>query len=406
LAALGYLFAIAQSCLGQTTSTGALIGKIVDPGNTAVPEATVEITNLRMHDTQSTTSDQAGSFAFPLLPPGDYELRAHKAGYAALQQNRLHVGVTEILRVNLQLQLETLKEQVRVVSETSMVQTDNTSLGRVVNEIAVQNLPLVTRNFTQIAGLSAGVTSSANNAAELGVGGGGFSQIAASNDGLFVHGQRSYDNNFEMDGVSVSDVQGSASASGGIPIPSPDTIQEFKVQTALYDASYGRYAGANVSIVTRAGSDKYHGDIFDFFRNNSLNANDFFRNETGQPRAVLNQNQFGATFGGPIRKGKLLFFASYQGTRQINGIALGQARIACSATLSTPPLTNDRSPAALGLLFGGQSGVNGGVAVSPDGSNINPVALALLNFKLPDGSFLIPTPHTINPKNSFASQGF
>ena len=178
------------------------------------------------------------------------------------------------------------------------------------------------------------------------------------------------------------------------------------MQTALYDASYGRYAGSNISIVSKSGSNSFHGSLFEFFRNDALNANDYFRNRTDQPRGVLKQNQFGFTVGGPVRKDRLLAFGSYQGTRQINGLAAGQARIACSVALSSPPLTDDRSPAALGALFGGMSGVNGGVAVKSDGSNINPVALTLLNFKLPDGTFLIPSPQTVNPAKPFSSQGF
>ena len=106
------------------------------------------------------------------------------------------------------------------------------------------------------------------------------------------------------------------------------------------------------------------------------------------------------------KRDKLLLFGSYQGTRQVNGLASGQARTGCTVSLSTPPITNNRSAAALGKLFGGMSGAFGGVAIAPDGSNINPVALALLNFKLPNGSYLIPTPQTVNPSQPFASQGF
>src|SRR5262249_10822484 len=146
----------------------------------------------------------------------------------------------------------------------------------------------------------------------------------------------------------------------------------------LYDAAYGRYAGANISVVSKSGSDDFHGDVFEFLRNDVLNANDFFRNKANQSRPALKQNQFGFDVGGPLKKDKLLLFGSYQGTRQINGVAAGQARVACAATLITPPLTNDRSAAALGALFGGRSGVNGGIAVATDGSNINPVAVALL----------------------------
>jgi len=137
-----------------------------------------------------------------------------------------------------------------------------------------------------------------------------------------------------------------------------------------------------------------------------LNANDFFFNRTAQNRPALKQNQFGFAAGGPIKKDKLLFFGSYQGTRQINGTAAGQSRVACAATLNEPPLTDDRSPAALGKLFGGLKGALGGIPINPDGSNINPVALALLNFKLPDGNFLIPTPQRVDSSRPFASSGF
>ena len=171
-----------------------------------------------------------------------------------------------------------------------MVQTDTIALGRVVNQTAVTGLPLVTRNFAQIADLSPGVATGVSNAGELGAGGTALSQIDKSNNGLFVHGARSYDNNFQLDGISVSDVQGSALASGGIPIPNPDAIQEFKVQTGLYDASYGRYGGANISVVTKSGTNSYHGSIFEFFRNDVLNANDYFLNRTG-PAATAAQTE-------------------------------------------------------------------------------------------------------------------
>jgi hypothetical protein len=209
-----------------------------------------------------------------------------------------------------------------------------------------------------------------------------------------------------MDGISVSDVQGSAAGSGGIPIPNPDSIQEFKVQTGLYDAAYGRYAGANVSLITKTGGNAFHGALFEFFRNEALDANDYFLNQTGQRRPVLKQNQFGFTLGGPIKRDKFLFFGSYQGTRQLNGVAAGQSRTACSASLSEPPFTNDRTPAGLGRLFGGMSGMQGGTAINADGSNINPVALTLLNQKLSDGTFLIPTPQTVDSAKPLALQGF
>src|SRR5262249_6050134 len=142
----------------------------------------------------------------------------------------------------------------------------------------------------------------------------------------------------------------------------------------------------------KSGSNQLHGRVFEFFRNDKLNANDFFFNRAGQPRPVLRQNQFGFALGGPIQKDKFFFFGSYQGTRARNGVS-GVAKT--SALL--PRLTNDRSRAALGALAGGQSGFFGGVTVAPDGSNINPVALSLLNAKLPNGNYIIPNPQQILP---------
>src|SRR4051812_14034352 len=389
---------VSSTLNSQTTSTGAATGVTLDPSGSVVAGVVVRIANQDTGVTASATSDNEGRFCFLLLRPGRYEVQASKTGAVPLVGSAtINVNVTETLHLELHLQLATVVRSIKVSANTPVVQTETSSLGRVVNEATLSGLPLVTRNFAQIASLSPGVITGVYNAGGLGSGGTALSQIASSNDGLFVHGARSYDNNFQLDGISVSDVQGSAAGSGGIPIPNPDSIQEFKVQTGLYDAAYGRYGGANVSLVTKTGSNTFHGTIFEFFRNAVLNANDFFLSRAGQARPVLNQNQFGFSFGGPVMKDKLQFFSSYQGTRQVNGIAAGQSRTACSASLTGPPLINDRTAAALGALFGGRAGANGGVAINSDGSNINPVALALLNLKLSDGTFLIPTPQVLDP---------
>jgi hypothetical protein len=391
---------------GQTASTGALTGLTLDPSGAVLPGVVLHLTLEDGSEARSATSDNDGRFGFFLLQPGTFELQASKVDFKSVSQRDIHVHVAETLRLELHLKLATRVEQTQVSSRPLMVQLDTAALGRIANQDTISGLPLVTRNFAQLAGLSPGVIVGVYNAGELGTGGTALSQIGKSNDGIFVHGSRSYDNNWQLDGISVSDVQGSGSISGGIPIPNPDTLDEFKVQTGLYDAAFGRAAGANVSVITKTGTNQYHGTIFEFLRNDVLNANDFFLNMTGQHRPDLKQNQFGFSLGGPIQKNKLLFFGSYQGTRQVNGTSAGQARIACTASLNEPPLTNDRSPAALGKLFGGMKGALGGVAIAPDGSNINPAALALLNFKLPDGSLLIPTPQTVNPSKPFTSSGF
>jgi hypothetical protein len=397
---------LSPSLLSQTTGTGALVGELLDPSGAVIPGATLRLIDQNTGRSVTAVSSDSGRFNFLLLPPGSYELRANKTDFEALALFRLEVHVTETLELEARMRLATQFQQTQVISEPLMVQTDNSALGRVVNEGTIMGLPLVTRNFAQIAGLSPGVAVGVYNAGELGLGGTALSQIASSNDGIFVHGARSYDNNFLLDGVSVSDVQGSGVGSGGIPLPNPDSLQEFKVQTGQYDAGYGRYAGANVSVVTKTGANTFHGTVFEFFRNKVLNANDFFRNLSGQPRAVLNENQFGFSLGGPIKKEKLFIFSSYQGTRQVNGLASGQSRVGCVASVVEPPLTNDRSPAALGRLFAGMAGSLGGVAIKADGSNINPSALALANLKLPDGSFVIPTPQTRDESKPLVQQGF
>ena len=391
----------------QTTSTGAVTGTVFDPTGVNSANTSISLTNQDIGVRKSTITDEEGRFLFPLLTPGRYEVEASTPGPNSLSTTAVvTVHVTETVHIDLHLRLATVIHRLTVLAEPSMLQTDSAALGRTVNETAIVGLPLVTRNFAQIATLSPGVASGVYNAGELGLGGTALSQIAKSNDGIYVHGARSYDNNFQLDGISTNDVQGSASGSGGIPIPNPDSIEEFKVQTGQYDAAYGRYGGANVSVITKSGSNDFHGTIFEFLRNEFLNANDFFLNRANQPRPVLKQNQFGFSLGGPIQKDRFFFFGSYQGTRQVNGIAAGQSRTACTASLHEPPLTDDRSPAALGKLFGGMSGAQGGAAVLPDGSNINPVALSLLNFRFPDGSYLIPTPQTVDATKPFGQQGF
>ena len=393
-----------EPIVAQTADTGALVGTISDATHAVLQEVNIQLTDEASGQTRTSVSQGNGSYAFPLLPPGTYRIEAGKSGFQARVETGIHINVTETTRLDLVMTIGSVTQNVTVQASPTMVQTESSTLGRVVDEQAVTSLPLVTRNYTQIIGLSPGADAPVTNATALGRGMGGMSPTQGV-QGLYVHGARSYDNNFQINGISVNDNQATGANSGGIPIPNADTIEEFKVQTGLYDAAFGHNAGANVDIVTKGGTNQFHGSVFEFFRNEFLNANDFFFNETNQKRPVLRQNQFGFTLGGPVWKDKLLFFTSYQGTRQVNG-ASNDVNTTCSASLYSPPLTNDRSAAALGALFAGQTGALGGVAVSADGSNINPVALNLLQFKLSDGSFLIPTPQIINPSLPFASQGF
>jgi hypothetical protein len=302
------------------------------------------------------------------------------------------VVVTEIATLNVQMVLGEKRETVEVTSSVQLVQSRSATLGTVVEDRTIRELPLSTRNYTQTLTMSPGVIADVNNAAELGKG----------TQDMYVNGASNISNNFQMDGTDANNFgsgrAGNFLQQGGIPIPNPDAIQEFKVQTTLFDAGYGRGAGANVDVVTKSGLNELHGSGFEFFRNDVLDANDFFLNGNNQPRPTMKQNQFGGSLRGRFIKDRAFYFGSYQGTRQINGLS--------PSSLSSnflPPLTNDRSAGTLGQEFCGQSGTFGGVAVACDGSNINPVAVKLLNLKIPDGTFLIPTPQKITSGVGFSA---
>ena len=393
---------VGLTILAQTAGTGALTGTITDPQGGLISAVDITVTNETTGERRSVVSHGSGDYSVPQLLPGSYRLEFAKSGFKTAVKSGLRVNVTETSRLDVQLEVGQVSESVDVTSEAEILQTESAALGRVADQTVVSNLPLVTRNYTQIVTLSPGISAGVTNATELGRGSGG-----DSGGGFRTNGAFGRDNNFQMNGVQINDLQASGTFSGGIAIPSPDSIQEFKVQTGLYDASFGRNAGANVNVVTRSGSNEFHGTAFEFFRNDVLNANDFFRNRAGQKRGVLRQNLFGFTLGGPVIKDKLLFFGSYQGNRQINGVSGGS-----TSNIFSPPFTNDRSRAALGALFAGQRGlfqnVLGGVgpAILANGSNISQQALELLNLRHPNGEFVIPTPQVINRALPFAQQGF
>src|SRR5215813_7991260 len=387
---------LALPALAQTASTGALTGEISDPNGAMVAGVRVSAINEATGEKREVTSQDNGIYVVALLLPGNYRVEFSKTGFKLAIKSNLQVNVTETKRLDIQLEIGSVEEKVTITSESQLLQTESPALGHVVDHDMVVNMPLVTRNYTQIVMLSPGIASGVGNAAALGRGSSGESQ------GSFrAHGASGADNNFQMNGVQINDLQASGFLSGGVAVPNPDAIQELKVQTGLYDASYGRNAGAVVDVVTRGGGNQFHGTVFEFLRNDALNANEFFRNAAGQKKGVLKQNQFGFTLGGPIKKDKLLFFGSYQGIRQTNGVGGGSV-----SNFNSPAFTNDRSRAALGSLFAGQAGALGGVAVAADGSNISTPALNLLNLRLPNGQYVIPTPQTVDPTKPFALRGF
>src|SRR5262249_12313405 len=197
-------------------------------------------------------------------------------------------------------------------------------------------------------------------------------QLGRGDVRINVNGQREDNNNYLIEGISATDYN--VAELTNTPLPNPDVIQEFKVQTSLYDASQGRNGGGNINAILKAGSRNWHGDVYEFFRNDHLDANDFFLNAVGQPRAVLQQNIFGGSFSGPVVKDKLgYFFVNYQGSRQKSGDSNG-------TIISTflPILPADRSAANLSSAF--SSPATGGCPAVDLGA-IDPVVVSLLNFK-------------------------
>jgi Carboxypeptidase regulatory-like domain len=373
---------------GQTANTGAIAGSVSDPSALPVAGAAVVIDSAATGQERSLTTDSEGNFSVPFLAPGSYNLTVRAPGFDPLALKNIQAQITEVSRLKIKLTISGAKEQITVSAKPRLLQTENSSLGRVIDQKTVVELPLVNRNYTEILGLTAGTNTDVADATQLGAG----SQEIRAN------GARSGDNNFMLNGVDANSYGSNITevtpfGAAGIAIPAPDTIQEFKVQNSLYDAQYGRGGGANVDVETRSGNTQLHGNAYYFGRNEALDANNFFANATGVPRGAFRRSQPGGTLGGPLSRSRkrAFFFLSYQATRDVNAASLSSS----VRSLSLPPIPQVRTPAALGAVFGGTTGAFGGVPVAPDGSNINPVALNLLNATNPDGTFVIPSPQTL-----------
>ena len=372
---------------GQTADTGAIAGTVGDPGGALVRRAAVVIKSQGTGEMRDLATDDEGNFSVQFLPPGRYDLTVRTAGFEPFILNGVQVQITEVNTLRIQLALGGTKEQITVSAAPPLLQTENATLGRVIDHQAVVDLPLVDRNFTEILGLTAGTNTNIVDATQLGAG----SQEIRAN------GARSGDNNFMLNGVDANSYSSNITevtpfGGAGIAIPAPDSIQEFKVQTSLYDAQYGRGGGANINVETRSGTADVHGNAYYFGRNEALDANNVFANATGVPRGEFRRSQPGGTLGGPLpwSKRRAFFFVSNQATRDVNAASLSNS----VSSLSLPPIPQVRTAASLGAVFGGQTGALGGAAVARDGSNIGPVARNLLNARNPDGTYVIPSPQT------------
>ncbi len=344
-----------------SSSTGAIQGTVTDPQNATVAGAKVILTNLDTTVRAAGTTQPDGTFVFPLLTPGNYQIEVQAQGFETTVLKNVKVEITKVTNANVQLRLGQVAVQTTVTEIAETVDTRTATTGSVISGTQIRDIPLPTRNFLDLTAMQAGTSARIQSAAVVGRG----API------LDVAGSRATTNNFVLDGVDANSF-GSNSLTG-VPVPNPDAVGEFRVSTSMYDASQGRGSGGNINVVLRSGTDHYHGGLFEFYRSNDFNANDFFANAQGKPVPVLLQNQFGAQVGGPIPKLKDTFwFFSYQGTRQKNGVS-------SLISGSQPVLPATRTAAALASAFG----VNQ--------ASIDPVAVRILNQPGQYGGFLYPT---------------
>lgn len=367
LVSLFVLFA-AGYLLAQGGATGAITGTVTDPTGAYVANADVRILDQATGVVARTLkTDANGSFTAPLLPVGTYTVTVNSSGFSEAKFTNIAVRVTETTRMTAKVAPLKVMEKVEVQAEVQSVETTTATTGQAIESQTIRELPLATQNFEQLLSLSTGAQSDLNASTQLGRG----------NVRILVNGQREDNNNYLVDGISVTDYN--VAQATNIPLPNPDVIQEFKTQTSLYDASQGRNSGGNVNAIMKSGTNQFHGDAYEFLRNDVLNANDYFLNRAGQKRPPVKQNIFGGSFGGPIgHDGKLgYFFLNYQGTRQRSGLSPGTL---VSTTL--PVIPQQRDDAHLEAAFGVPS--------------IDPVVHNLLNFKSNQfgnspGGYLIPS---------------
>ncbi|HEY6330780.1 MAG TPA: TonB-dependent receptor [Blastocatellia bacterium] len=300
--------ALPPSVHGQTT--GTIYGTVLDQNGAGIPGATVTVTNIEKNITRKSTTESDGSYNFSLLPVGTYSVSVQAGGFKPYKQEGLELVVQANLRSDIKLEVGTVSEQVSITTQAPQVDTASSTLGEVVGAQQIEDLPLNGRNFLQLGDLQAGVNPPVPGINALGSGT-NFT-VGGTAVSFSVNGMRTTSNNYLLDGVNnVEPFSGTA-----MIVPSVDAIQEFKILTNMYSAEFGRGGGSIVTILTKSGSNDFHGSAYEFLRNDYFDARNFFAPTV----PALKQNQFGATFGGRLIKDRTFFFVSYEGFRNRQGI--------------------------------------------------------------------------------------
>src|SRR5580658_8447051 len=317
-----FAFVFALLVVGRTFAsvTASISGTVKDSSGASIPGATVTATNTGTGISETRTSNGQGFFSFQSLALGTYVVTVTQKGFKEYQQTDLVLDVNAALTVDAALQVGQVSEKVEVAADALHVETVSSQMGEVIEGKEMTSVPLVTRSYTDLLALQPGVVSSPSGMS--GAYGGsfvsaGFPVPPVSGDlnsgALSVNGMRESANGFILNGVLVQEI----GYSGAGAIPNLDSIGEFRILTNNVDAEYGNYAGAQINVVTKSGTNQWHGNVFEFLRNTDLDAKNYF---DLHGRGAYHQNQFGGTFGGPIVRDKIFFFADYQGNRVIQGV--------------------------------------------------------------------------------------
>ncbi|MGD0303244.1 MAG: carboxypeptidase regulatory-like domain-containing protein [Candidatus Acidiferrales bacterium] len=399
----------AGAAWGQTN--GSIRGTVTDPSGAVIPGANVSVVLTGTDATRTATTDKDGAFEVAELPVGTYAITVDAQGFKKSVSQGVVVSIGHVASVTIAMQIGAGADTVTVEANVAQVETSSTQLGAVMTDTSIRELPLNTRNAYALLQLQAGVQSQVG--ADLFYG--------SDNPGVVsVNGGRGRSNNYMVNGGDANDIFVNAPAIE----PSPDAIEEFRVLTNTFDAEFGRNSGSVVNVVTKSGTNEFHGDTYEFFRNNGLNTRGYFDPDV----APYHQNQFGVTAGGPIKKDKSFIFGSYEGNRLIQGISSGQVFLPSTAEatgdfsgnpqLFSGTVTDQAFANQLAARSTGGSGVTcaqavataGGVPIAPGnpysqifpGNKVplpcfDPTALALYN------NYVAPFQGDVNPNSGALS---
>jgi hypothetical protein len=300
---LAMLLISATMAFGQSSS---LSGTVIDPQGNAVAGATITATNVATGTARAATTSKEGAYQIPQLAPGTYRVRAEGTGFASIILEDVQVLVSTPVTLNISFkQVGAVSETVTVQGGEAVINTTDATIGNTFDNTKVLSLPLLSRNIVGLLSLQPGVTASVSDSDDARRGG-------------YVNGARSDQSNVTLDGVDVNEQQGGL-AFFSVLRSTPDSLQEFRVTTTNPNADQGRSSGAQVSLVTKSGSNQWHGALFETHRNDITAANDWFNNKAGVARPKLLRNNFGGAIGGPIKKDKAFFFFTYEGFREAKG---------------------------------------------------------------------------------------